>query len=261
MKKPLEFQVHEPGKLELIQPVRPSNRTPFQDLLLKHEYTGCKYTLPKGSSSFRLLPAIKGSPNWMQKVTALDHCNGRHTHPKSLRPDAPPSVFDLAEQWLKQHQPQALWSKSNPNGYKLWGGQVAACWVLVDAPQVPKLGILIASTFGGSKQVPVAGLGYQIQDMVRKNPELLDPDEGSQITVTRSYEPGSKYPHTHLVWNQTNRSLNECLGDLSAEDLKLVCPIQDTIRQIEFDREWMLLSRVIGSELTEKIRDATAGGS
>jgi len=254
MKKPLEFQVHKPGELDLIQP---SNRVPFQDLLLKLEYSGYKYTLPKGSSSFRLLTALKGSPHWMASVTALDHGQGRHTHPGALLPEAT-SVFDVAQQWLKNHKPDALYAKNNPTGYKLWGSKVAACWILVDAPESPKLGILLASAFAGSKQGANSGLAHQIREMVSKNHQLLDPDEACQITVTRSYGPGSKYPQTHLALNQTSRSLNECLGDLSAEDLNLVCPIQETIRQIEFEREWILLSRLIGRDLAETIRAATA---
>lgn len=249
MKNALEFQTHQPGELELIQPV--TNRAPFQDLILKHDFTRYKYTIPRGSNSFRLLPALNGSPSWYAPVRTLDHGHGRHAHSGS-------SVFEVARKWMLQHQPELLYSKANPNGYKLWGSQLMANWVLVEGIDKTKLGILISSAYSGSAQAPTKGLGYQIRQLVSNNPQLLDPDQGFEITIDRCYHKTERYPQTQLGINQTTRSLNECLATLESADLNAVCPIQDTIRYIEFDREWMLLEKLIGKDLSDKIRSATA---
>ena len=50
MRKIIEFQEHTPGELELISPLQAPTHTPFRDLILKPEYAGLKYTMPKGTS-------------------------------------------------------------------------------------------------------------------------------------------------------------------------------------------------------------------
>ncbi|MDP3850685.1 MAG: hypothetical protein Q8Q59_09295 [Luteolibacter sp.] len=259
MKHPIEFQVHTPGKLELIPPLQPSNHIPFQDLLLTPEYSRMKYTLPKGTSTFRLLPAIKGSDFWMATIDAIDQGNGRHVHPKTFQPsEDKDSVFDTAKAWLKKHQPSMLYSKAEPTGHKFWIQKVAAFWILIDGPEPPELRILLASEFPGSRQVAKPGLGHKLKELVQNKPELLDPDAGYQLKVTRAYSAGSKYPETQITVHQTSTSLNEALGELSAEDLARVRPIMDTIRQTDTEQEWALLAKVIGDELANTIRTESA---
>ncbi len=256
MKKIIEFQINTPGELELIQPLPVSSHAPFRDIVLKAEYAGYKYTLPRGSSTFRILPAIKGSSKWMTHIDAISHKNGRHAHPKSINPFAC-SVFDIAREWLKQNQPELLYTKNNQNGHKLWASSVAACWILVGEGENTQLHILLNSAFAGSRQSSRAGLGYQISELVRHNSQLLDADAGYQVQVTRSFSPGSKFPQTELSVSRSARSLNQALGELSSEDLNLVCPIGDTIRQVSIEHEWVLLAATIGQDVTDKIRAAT----
>ncbi len=257
MKKIIEFQQNAPGELELISPLPASSHTPFRDLILKPEYAGFKYTMPKGTSTFRVLPAIKGSPHWMASIHALSHANGRHAHPKTTQASAS-GVFDTAQAWLKQHEPEMLYSKASPTGHKLWTSPLAACWILVDGPGQPKLRILLASSFAGARQGAKSGLGHQILELVRQNSHLLDTDEGYQVRITRAYSAGNKFPETDLSVTCTTTSLNECLGELSSDDLRLVCPIVNTIRQIDTEHEWALLAATIGQDTTAKIRAASA---
>ncbi len=255
MKKIIEFQQHTPGDLELISPLPTSSHTPFRDLILKQEYAGLKYTMPRGTSTFRILPAIKGSPQWMASIHALAHNHGRHAHPKTTQESAP-SVFDTAQAWLKQHEPAMLYSKLTPTGHKLWTSSLAACWILVDGPGQPQLRILLASAFAGARQGAKSGLGHQILELVRQNSHLLDADEGFHVKITRAYSAGNRFPETQLSVNRTATSLNEALGELSSEDLRLVCPIGNTIRQIDAEHEWALLAATIGQDVTAKIRAA-----
>lgn len=253
MKKIIEFQQHKPGELDLISPLPASPHAPFRDLILKPEYAELKYALPKGTSTFRILPAIKGSPQWMASIHALSHANGRHAHPKTTQPSAA-SVFDIAQIWLKQNQLEMVYSKLTPTGHKLWTSPLAACWILVDGPGQPKLRILLASAFAGSRQGAKSGLGHQILELVRQNRHLLDADEGYQVRITRAYSAGNRFPETHLSAIRTTTSLKECLGELSSDDLRLVCPIGDTIRQIDTEHEWALLATTIGQDVTARIR-------
>lgn len=255
MKRIIEFQAHTPGELELIQPLPATSHVPFRDIILKPEYAELKYTLPRGSSTFRVLPAIKGSQKWLTHIDAISHMNGRHSHPNNTQPSAS-SVFDLAREWLKQNQPEMLYSKTNQIGHKLWTSPVAACWVLVGEAENTELRILLASAFSGSRQSVRAGVGHQILELIRHNNQLLDADAGYQIKVTKSFSAGSKFPQTELSVARGTQSLNQSLGELSSDALNLVCPIGDTIRQITIEHEWVLLAATIGQEVTDKIRAA-----
>ena len=93
--------------------------------------------------------------------------------------------------------------------------------------------------------------------LVRQNCHLLDADEVYQVRVTRVYSAGNKFPETQLSVNRTSASLNESLGELSSEDLRLLRPIGNTIRQIDPEHEWALLAATIGQDTTEKIRSAS----
>jgi hypothetical protein len=257
MKKPIEFQSLAPGDLPLRSPLVPSSHIPYNDLLIRPEYAARKYTLPKGTSTFRLLPPIKGSDTWMASIKAIDHGHGRHLDPRTFGPNEA-SAYATAQMWLRKHQPGSLYAKTTPDGHKLWPLEIAACWILIDGPEPPELKILISSEFPGSQKGVKPGLAHMIKQLAHKQPELLDPDAGYQLKVTRAYSAGNKYPATEITVHQTATSLNEMLGELPTSDLKAVCPIQETLRRLDAEHEWALLSAVIGNELAAKIRAVTA---
>ncbi len=257
MKKVIEFQICKPGELDLISPLQPSNHVPYQDLILKPEYSGLKYTLPKGTSTFRILPPIGGG-YWKANIDAYDHDHGRHADP-SFADSAAISVFDIARNWLRRHQPDALYSKTTPEGHKLWTSKLFACWILIDGPEPPELRLLIASAFaGGARSVAPPGLGHQIMHLVSQNKRMMEPDQGYQVKVTRSYSADSKFPKTELSLHHSMVPINDCIGELSPEDLNRLCPIRDTVRQISPADEWALLAKVIGDELAQTIQAQAA---
>lgn len=254
MKTPIEFQPSSPN---LISALTPSSHQPFKDLLLKPRYAEKKYSLPKGTTTFRVLPPLMGTDIWMTTIHALDHNQGRHTHPKTTQSGAT-SVYDIAREWLQQNQPDTLYRKNNPSGHKLWSSQLTATWIIIEGPEPPELRILVASDFAGSaRSAASAGLAHRIKEQVRQTPALLDPNAGYQLKLTRAYKPGSKYPETHISTNHTSASLGDLLGQLNAEDLNLICPIAETVRQVDAHEEWSLLAHVIGQELVDKIRTDT----
>ncbi len=251
MRHPIAFQPSSPN---LISALTPSIHQPYEDLILRPEYADRKYTLPKGASTFRLLPALQGSDTWMATIYAHEHGNGRHLDPKTIQ-SSRTSVYDIARDWLQQHQPDSLYRKDNPGGHKLWSTRLTATWILVEGPEPPELRILIASDFAGSTRSSASpGLAHRIKEQVQQTPDLLNPDAAYQLKLVRSYKEGRKYPETQISTRQNQVPLNELLAQLSADDLAVVRPITETIRQIDVEEEWTLLAKVIGTEIAEKIR-------
>jgi len=100
-------------------------------------------------------------------------------------------------------------------------------------------------------------LGHRLLELVRQNIQLLDANDGYQVRITRAYAAGNKFPETQLTVDRTTTSLNEFLGGLSSEEFRMVCPIGNTIRQIDTEHEWALLAATIGQDVTAKIRAAS----
>lgn len=118
--------------------------------------------------------------------------------------------------------------------------------------------LLISSAYAGGRQPANPNLAFKIHELVSRNEDVLDLDAGYQVKITRAYSAGSRFPETELSVNQTSTSLNELLGQLPSEDLAQVCPITESIRQIEPKMQWALLANVTGPELAHKIRTDTA---
>ena len=256
MKKPIEFKPSTPDQCDIASPwQRPEAQ--FQDLILKPAYKYLKAKLPQGIYTIRVLPMIQGGKYWWMPIEALPHTKGHHPHPKTTSsvPDAQ-SVFDVARSWLKQNAPRSLYDKSTGNGFKLWSNPMAACWLIVQHGNSIHLKLLLASAFAGTRHGRNTGLAHQILMFVKENPDLLNPDTKHAIEITRSMIEGGLFPETRLQLKTMNHTLNETIAELPSEELRMICPIEQTIRQIEPEEEWKLLERTIGSEWTSKIRAA-----
>ena len=94
-------------------------------------------------------------------------------------------------------------------------------------------------------------------EFVQKHRELLDPESMCELQITRSMPKNSEYLETEFQLIQSDRSLNECIAELPAEQIRMVCPVEQTIRQIDQDDEWKLLEKAIGSQWTDKIRSSS----
>lgn len=66
----------------------------------------------------RIVPAMAGSAfPWMMGLHVQEYPAGRFVHPKTLE-RRKQSVFNYAYTWMKEHHPEALYSKEN----KTWPG-------------------------------------------------------------------------------------------------------------------------------------------
>ncbi len=254
MKKLIEFQESNSDTPSVISRwTKPKNQ--FDDLILTPEYRDAKAKLLEGTSTLRVLPAIKDSEHWLLPIDALIYSGGQHAHPQSIKPNSR-SVFDLARTWFKQHASKALYTRSAGKGFKLWTQPMAACWLLVTHDGRTDLKLLVASAFAGTKDRK-PGLAYQLMEFVQKHRELLDPESMCELQITRSMPENSEYLETEFQLNQSDRSLNECIAELPAEQIAMVCPVEQTIRQFDQDEEWKLLEKAIGSQWTDKIRSSS----
>lgn len=254
MNKHIEFQESNPNASATISRW-PGPKIQFEDLILKPDYSDTKARLPEGTCIVRVLPTIKDSDHWWLPLEVLCYSGGQHAHPKTNEPNAQ-SVFDLARAWFKQNAPKALYTKFAGKGFKLWTQPMAACWLLVTHENQTNLKLLVSSAFAGATgQKP--GLAYQLMEFVQRNQQLLDPNAKFAIEVTRSLTEGSKYLETEFRLIESEKCLNECIAELPSEQIKMVCPVEQTIERIEQDQEWKLLEKAIGSQWTDKIRSSS----
>lgn len=253
MKKIVEFQTSASGNPGLILPWNPSPNQ-YEDLILTPECRGSKARLPEGTCTIRVLPAIKDSRHWWLPISALCYSGGQHAHPKNTDPSkAAQSVFDLARAWFRQNAPKALFTKASGKGFKLWTQPMATCWLLVTHKGQTNLKLLLASAFAGATGQK-SGLAHQIMEFVVANPQLLNPDARYEIEVSRAFPQGSSYLNTELRLIESEHSLNESIADLPSQQIRMVCPLEQTIRRIEPEDEWKLLEKAIGSQWVERIR-------
>jgi hypothetical protein len=256
MKKVIEFQEPKLTTAELVARW-PGPRIRFEDQILKPEFSDAKAKLPEGTCTIRVLPPIKHSAHWWMPIDALTYSGGQHAHPRTLDPEANArSVFDEATNWFKQQAPKALYTKSTGKGFKLWTSPMAACWLLVTNGGRTDLKLLLASAFPGMT-ARKSGLAHQLKEFVIQNKHLLNPDAKCAIEMTRSLPQGSKYLETEFKLLDSDHTLNECMADLPSEQIRMVCPIEQTIRKMDQDDEWQLLVKAIGNQWTDKIRNSS----
>ena len=86
------------------------------------------------------------SKSWMLGIHILTHPSGQHLHPKSLTPKAK-SVFDTAFGWLRANKPDTLFSKSNPDGFRLLPTAMAICWILVEIDGEMKAKLFLGNAY------------------------------------------------------------------------------------------------------------------
>lgn len=255
MKKVIEFQESKLTTADLVARW-PGPRIRFEDQILKPEFSSAKAKLPEGTCTIRVLPPIKDSARWWMPIDALTYSGGQHAHPRTFDHEVNArSVFDVATAWFKKQAPQALYNKSTGKGFKLWTSPMAACWLLVTNGGQTDLKLLLASAFPGMT-ARQSGLAHHLKEFVLQHNHLLNPDAKCAIEMTRSLPEGSKYLQTEFKLVDSDHTLNDCIADLPSEHIRMVCPIEQTIRRIDQDDEWKLLEKTIGCQWVERIRSA-----
>lgn len=260
--KTIEFSSAASAVLPALSPWSSGPKAPYKDLILKPEFRDRQFKFPMGQTWFRIVPAMPTSvKGWMLGIHALQYRQGRHVHPKTLKPGEK-SVFDHAYAWHKSHSPQDLYSKSNKEGARLLADPLLLCWILVEQQGKMVSRLLLASGYDGSRG-GVPGLGHQIFELSRELDEdglrignPADPEPGTQLCVEKVQAPGASYPRYALKRGRVAAPINDLIAAMDPSEVDALTPLEDVIHVPGPEEEWGLLENVIDAATCHKIRTA-----
>lgn len=264
MKSVIEFA--SPTEMETARrlfPVsKPRLKLAYDDLTLLPEFQSRKFTFPSGQTCIRILPQLAGADGWMHGIHVLNHPNGQHVHPKSLKPKGK-SVFDTAYSWLRANKPDALYCKTFPDGYRLLPSSMAICWVLVEIEGEMQAKLFVGSAYDGGTAGGNCGVAHQLFKVASELGQTCGHDaahaeHGVQIIVEKTTAHGSKYPTYKMTRGSVEAPISRYLDRMDESELEAIRPLHEVIRRVELEEEWELVAKVIGEELRDEIRNSTA---
>ena len=236
-------------------------QTKFEDRVLKPEYATRRFRFQTGWNWFRILPGLQSSSHgWMMGVHAIDQESGRFAHPKTLKGKGERCVFDLAYTWCKEHHPEALYSKANKNGARLLTDPLSLCWIVTEENGRSVLRLLQLSGYDGSRGGN-PGLGYQLWKAAREQDEhgkvrtdAIDPNAGCLVGIEKIQPKGAKFPTYNIRVGRNPSPVADHIAKLDPEELRALCPLENTIELLSEEEQWQWLERVIAPETVGKIR-------
>jgi hypothetical protein len=232
----------------------------YADSLLRPEYATRKLRFPVGKTWIRIVPSIRPSTyDWMIGVQALSYTGGRHAHPKTL--GSGKSAFDQAYTWFSANKPEALFSKSNRDGYRLLTDPVSVFWVIVEEGGKAVSRIFVGSAYDGSRG-GAQGLGCQIYRMIKDltdepNPlaDPVDPENGVMVCIEKMQPAGAKFGSYSLRLGSNPSPMSSHISRMAEEELAVLCPIENTIQILSEDEEYRRLAKIgINSDTISAIR-------
>jgi len=260
---PIEFNT-ENDNTDSIMPSWPKlGNGGFADQILKPEYQNRKLRFPMGTTWLRIVPALATSAHsWMLGLHVQEYTGGRFVHPKSLE-RRKQSVFDHAYAWMKQHRPEALFSKENRTGARLLTDPHTLCWVLVEENGKTVSRLLYASGYDGSRG-GIPGLGYQIWKAAKEVDEhgkvvgnAIDPNGGLKVGIEKKQTPGAKYPSYSLRVGRVPAPIAPILDGMDAEEREVLCPLENVVQQLTEDEQWKCLEAYMAKDTVAEIRRDT----
>ena len=264
MKKLIEFNESTNSPTSGISPWATLSKSTYQDLILKPEFASRRLKFATGSTWCRVVPALRDSDKgWMLGIHALKYAKGCHAHPKSIT-SGQKSVFDRAYRWLKEHQPESLYSKTNKEGYRLLADPLCLFWVIVDEGEKTVARLLLLSGYDGIRG-GTPGLGHQIWQLTKEVDEdgnLLgnpaDPISGVQICVEKCQTPGTRYPSYKVKRGRVVAPIKDMLKKIDLTESAALTPLEQVVHIPDQDQEWDLLHNVIDAKTVEKIKAANS---
>lgn len=238
-------------------------KSTFADLVLKPEYRNRICRFPIGSTTVRVLPPLAGSTReWMLGGHVIRYPGGQHLHVRSLQPGCP-SVFDLAYRWCLKHQPESLFGKHNPQGYKLLADPVSVFGVLVERQDSRAVTAqwVVAGAYDGSRG-GVAAFGHlawkafqEKDDAGKLIADPSDPETCPHLVVERVQPKGARYPSYSLRLGRSPSPIGDWLSRMEETELEVLRPLEFVVHIPDSDEEWKLLENVMPPELVARIRD------
>lgn len=234
----------------------------YEDLVLSASFRNYRHRFESGKTKIRLLPALMNGTDWLLKVPALQHSNGRHTHPSALK-DGAKSVFDLALEHMKAEYPIRLFSSANKTGFRLFPMPMSICWAVVEDANGVRLRLLLHS-FYETKRDGANGLGNMIYNQVLRAGQQtglpghpLNVLDGTSLLVERVRGSDTKFPSYRVSLADDRGPLQPILDKISDVEYNTLCPLEETLLILEPEEEWRLLAKVVGDDLIAEIRPAT----
>lgn len=261
MKNTIEFNTNTTSQTAG-SPWSSKNSGDFLELILKPDYESkrLRFSVRAGGNWFRIVPGMKASIHgWMMPLHVLSFPGGKVLHPKSLKKSTP-SVFDYSYGWMKQHQPEALYSKTNRQGARLLTDPVTLCWVLVEEGGKTVARLLMASGYDGSRG-GVPGLGYQIWQASKEMDETgsvvadaIAPEAGLRMCVEKTQPKGAKYPSYNLRVGRQPAPIDPMIAEMDPEEIKALIPLENVVREISEEGQWECLARCLPPSTVAEIR-------
>jgi len=237
-------------------------KSTFADLVLKPEYRNRTLRFPVGSTTVRVLPPLAGSTrDWMLGGHVLKYSGGQHLHGRSLEPSCP-SVFDLAYRWCVKHQPESLYSRHSPQGYKLLADPVSVFGVLLEVPDRCTVTAkwVVAGAYDGSRG-GVAAFGHLAWKAFQEKDEngklIADPSNPEtcpHLVVERVQPKGAKYPSYSLRLRRSPSPIGDWVSRMEPAELEILRPLEEVVHVPTQEEEWKLLEHVMPPELVARIR-------
>lgn len=260
MKKLIEFE-HTTVAAGEASPWTTTAKTRYKEQSIDPDYMDRRLKFPLGDTWIRIVPALKGSAfSWMLGLHCINTPQGRHVHTKTLLPGAK-SAFDHAYSWLKEHQSEALFSKTNKDGARLLTSPMCLFWILTDDDK-PTARLILASAYDASRG-GVAGLGHRIWKLTQAHDEAgelicdpTNPVNGPQICITKTQDAGEKYPNYSLRVGREAKPINELIESMDSAEKEALVPLERVVHLPELAEEWDLLAEVIDKDIVAQIKDS-----
>ena len=263
MRKPIEFKTSTNDTSALLSSGKSSA---YDDLVLVESYRKYRHQFEAGKTQIRLLPALMGGSDWMLRIPTLQHPNGRHAHPRTIQPRGQ-SVFDLAYEQMKKKHASRLFSRANKSGIRLLPSPMSICWAIIEDSNGIKLRLIMHSFYDGCRGGS-NGLGNLIYEQVLRSGrdciELghpLNSSDGVSLCVERIGGSDTKFPSYRVSLSADRSPLQPLFEKITEVEHNALCPLEETIRILEPEEEWNLLSKVIGDDLVAEIRSSQERGN
>ncbi len=262
MKKTIEFASPSDLAHTTSSPWSSPTKATYLNMALKPEYRDRIHRFPEGETRVRVVPPISGSTrDWLLGCQVLKYTGGQHLHARSLKPNGS-SVYDIAYRWCLKNQPDSLYSKRHPDGYRLLTDPLSICCMLVESPDSDAVTVrwLVAGAYDGSRG-GVPGLGHifwqAFQDKDEHGKLIADPadPEGCpQLTVNRVQPKGTRYPSYSLRVGRSPSPIEDWLARMESSEMEQLRPLEDVVHVPTPEEEWKLLENVLPPELISQIR-------
>lgn len=132
---------------------------------------------------------------------------------------------------------------------------MSICWAIIEDSNGIKLRLILHSFYDGCRGGS-NGLGNLIYDQVlragrdcTKPGHPLNPSDGVSLCVERIGGNDTKFPSYRIKLADDRSPLQPLFEEISEVEHNTLCPLEETIRILEPEEEWSLLSKVVGDDL------------